>query len=224
MKKIMEPDLAIQNLEKVKMPFLKRAFDIFGSLLLFVLFSPLIVLILTAMIFEYVFIPSSRGKIFYSETRISAGEPFAIYKFRIFKNSALKANQHNDDFAKTKTLEKNKENLTYVGRILRNIYMDELPQLFNVLKGDMSLVGPRPKPVKDSERLLKEGIYSKYLIKTGLTGLFQSQKAKIFKRSEAELDREYINFCRNNPGWKIVLNDIKIILKTIKPILKAEGI
>jgi lipopolysaccharide/colanic/teichoic acid biosynthesis glycosyltransferase len=124
----------------------------------------------------------------------------------------------------TKPLEGDPKNLTYAGRFLKMIYMDELPQIYNVLRGDMSLVGPRPTNIENSEKLFKEGKYSKYLAKAGLTGYFQSHKGLKIDMNQEEIDMEYINFCRNNPGWKVILYDIKIIFISILTVLRAEGV
>jgi len=212
------------SLEKIKMPLAKRVFDILGSGFALILFSPVWVFIILAMIGEQIFFPSSRGSIFYSETRISAGEEFQIFKFRIFKNSALASESDERGCIEIKALERNHVNLTYIGRVLRRTYLDELPQFINILKGDMSLVGPRPTNICNSERLLSCGNYSKYIIKSGLTGYFQAAKAKKFEQTEEVLDKEYIEFCQKNSAFWIVLNDIKVILKTFKPWFKAEGI
>lgn len=210
-------------MEKVKIPITKRIFDIIIAVVAIFLFSPLILLILLAMLIENFLISSSRGKFLYSETRISAGEPFTIYKFRIFKNRAIKIFGE-DNIIHTKQVEEDKENLTYVGRFLKRIYFDEIPQLFNVLKGDMSLVGPRPTNIENYEKSLRVGDLSKFLIKAGITGYFQSHKGLKMYNSQEETDMEYVEFCMKNPGWKIVLYDLKIILITIKTILRAEGI
>jgi lipopolysaccharide/colanic/teichoic acid biosynthesis glycosyltransferase len=212
------------NLEKIKMPLAKRLFDILGSIFALILFTPVWVLIILAMIAEQIFFPSSRGSIFYSETRISAGKEFQIFKFRIFKNSVLASLLNERGCIETKALERNHANLTYIGRVLRRTYLDELPQFINILIGDMSLVGPRPTNICNSEKLLRRGNYSKYIIKSGLTGYFQAAKAKKFEHSEEELDRSYIEFCQKNSAFGIVLNDMKVILKTFKPWFRAEGI
>lgn len=208
----------------VKTHFEKRIFDIIVSLTAIVLFSPFIFLVLISMFIENIIVPSSRGKIFYSEIRISAGEPFKIYKFRIFKMAALERAARDNSCIHTKPLEGDPKNLTYVGRFLKRIYMDELPQIYNVLRGDMSLVGPRPTNIENSEKLFKEGKYSKYLAKAGLTGYFQSHKGFKTDMDQEEIDMEYINFCRNNPGWKVILYDIKIIFISILTVLRAEGV
>lgn len=128
----------------------------------------------------------------------------------------------NGEFIHTKPLERN-GSLTFVGKILKQIYMDELPQLWNVIEGDLSLVGPRPVNTEVYRRLMNEGITAKAFIKAGITGIFQSLKNERGKRS-ATLDQEYLDICRRSPWWQIIPNDIRIIFRTLKVILKAKGI
>ena len=126
-------------------------------------------------------------------------------------------------FIHTKTFELDGKSMIFVGHILQKIYIDELPQLVSIFKGDISFVGPRPVNLEVYNNLMGRGITTKKVIKTGLTGSFQSHKGEGGK-SDLELDTEYIEFCKNNPSYKIVLNDIKIILRTLKIIFRAEGI
>jgi len=211
-------------MQAVKLPLAKRIFDAVIGASLLVLFSPFIVVILFLMSLESVFIHSSRGRFFYSETRISAGRPFTLYKFRIFKERSLAKFFDRNGFIQTKELENDKKNFTHVGGILKQIYMDELPQLICVLKGDMSLVGPRPTNPVNAQRWLQEGKYSKHLIKAGLTGYFQSHKGTKHSREQNQTDMEYIEYCRKNPGWRIVLLDAKILVISAITVLKAQGI
>ncbi len=206
------------------MPVGKKIFDIGASLLFIILCLPLFVLICFLIVLESIFVPASRGSIFYCETRISKSQPFKIFKFRIFKKEALERDLEPDNFIDTKKLEANRNNLTYTGRLLKHFYLDELPQLFNVLKGEMSLVGPRPTNLVNYERLIQRGGFSKDLIRAGLTGYFQAHKDQISRRNQEEMDMDYVDFCRQNPGWRIVWEDIKIISATILTVLRAKGI
>jgi lipopolysaccharide/colanic/teichoic acid biosynthesis glycosyltransferase len=208
----------------VDLPKSKRAFDIIVSILLFLLFIPFIFLVIIVFLVEYIFSPSSRGSLFYSEIRISKGKPFWLYKFRIFKFGVSEAYSKENGFVQTKALEQNSQNLTFLGKILKQIYMDELPQIFNVLKGDMTLVGPRPSNEVVTWEDGQKNKFQRYLFVCGLTGPFQSEKGSALKLDQTEVDMKYISFCKNNPGWKILFNDIKILCHTVITVIKAKGI
>jgi len=208
----------------VDMPIIKRLFDIAGSLFIFLLISPLIIFILVLFYLEEFFVASSRGPLFYTEVRISKGLPFKVFKFRIFKNAASKNYFQAHGFVQTKELEQNNKNLTLTGRVLKQIYMDELPQLYNVLKGDMTLVGPRPSNEVVTWEDGQVGKFQRYLFTCGLTGPFQAQKDSPHQPVQSEVDMDYILFCKYNPGWKIILKDIKIIGQTILTVIRAKGI
>src|SRR5262245_58985816 len=132
------------ELQPIRTPLAKRLFDVIMSLALLIVLSPLWIIIIIGIILESIFIPSSRWRLFYSETRISQGQPFRLFKFRIFKESVLAESQKQNGMIQTKPLEHNPQNLTFTGRLLKQAYLDEIPQLWCVLKGDMTLVGPRP--------------------------------------------------------------------------------
>jgi len=208
----------------VDMPIIKRLFDITGSLLIFLLLSPLIIFILVLFYLEELFFSSSRGPLFYTETRISKGLPFKVYKFRIFKTTASANYFQTHGFVQTKALEQDNKNLTFTGRLLKQIYMDELPQLYNILKGDMTLVGPRPSNEVVTWEDGQVGKFQRYLFTCGLTGPFQAQKDSPHQPVQSEVDMEYILYCKNNPGWKIILKDIGIICKTVFTVIRAKGI
>ena len=208
----------------VALPFEKRFFDIVISCGLLIIFSPLFLMLILAMLLEMTFKPASRGSFFYSETRISQGKPFIIYKFRIFKRNALTKAMNDSRIIQTKTLEEAKGTMTAVGKLLKQIYLDETPQLWNVLKGDMSIVGPRPTNPEKYQKRVADGGVSKTILKAGITGYFQSHKGVTLTKNQETLDMEYAYFVQNSPGWKVVLYDIKILLISMLTILRAEGI
>jgi lipopolysaccharide/colanic/teichoic acid biosynthesis glycosyltransferase len=207
--------------EKVDLPLSKRLFDIIFSVVLFLFLTPLILMILIWILLEWVLIPSSRGSLFYKEKRISKGKEFDFFKFRIFTNEALKNAPNENGTIHTKPLEQNKENMTYYGRFLKQIYMDELPQFFNIIKGDMTLIGPRPTNVENCERMYNNDIYTKFRMKCGLTGPYQILKGT--DADQKQVDQNYINFVRDNSGIKLIFFDLKILAKSVIKILKAEG-
>ena len=208
----------------VEPPKAKRYFDIAATSLLFVVSLPLTAAIMLSFGAEYIFRRDSRGPLLYSETRISKGQPFKLYKFRIFKKRAISGHLKQHGFVQTKELEQDKNNLTFTGRVLKQIYMDELPQLLNVFKGEMALVGPRPSNEVVTYNDALQGHFQRYLLVCGLTGPFQIQKDKRSFSDQNAVDMEYVMFCKTAPGWKIVGKDIKILVQTIFTVLRARGV
>lgn len=199
----------------------KRIFDILLSLIILAVLSPFILTVLFLIKAEHLLRGRPFDPFFYSEIRFSQGKPFRLFKFNIFKYEKIETMHKKGIFIHTKDLEKN-GGVTIIGWILKQIYMDELPQLFNVLKGNMSIVGPRPVNKEVYKTLIKQGIVAKKEIRAGMTGHFQAFKNTSGKKSD-ESDREYVDYYFNNPWYKILLFDVKIILRTIRVILRARG-
>jgi len=208
-----------------KTPLLKRVFDALISFVFSLTLLPIMLIIYFMMKAEGLIRPDTRGPLFYSEIRISQGRPFKLSKFRIFKTSIIDKTLIEKGFIHTKPLEQNLDNLTFTGQFLKKVYLDELPQIFSVLLGKMSLVGPRPWNLVDYNNEIAQGIYRKRIIKAGLTGLVQISKGdNDSHKNGVKLDNQYITFCQSNPPWKILLLDLKILAKSILVILKARGL
>lgn len=208
----------------VPIPRAKRIFDIFASILIIILLSPLIAVLLCIFVIEEIISPSARGSFFYTETRISQGKPFTLWKFRTFRTKALSDARSTGTIIHTKKLEQKKQNLTFTGRIFRQIYMDEAPQIISVLLGDMSLVGPRPTNPENYEHDIREGYQAKRILKAGLTGRFQTRKHVKYQLNQESVDMEYADFCISRNGITIILYDLKILLDTALTVLRAEGL
>ncbi len=182
----------------------KRGLDIFIALAAMVILSPVLVAIgITIRL-------SSKGHAVFKQQRAGQnGKPFVFYKFRTMKL----------DVAPFGPSPKSGEDprLTKVGKFLRESSLDELPQLFNILKGDMSIVGPRPLYLSHipvwSKRQKK-----RLLIKPGLTGLAQIQgRGEITREEKLELDVKYVE----NAG---LLTDIRIMLATITQVFRRKSV
>jgi len=192
----------------------KRSFDFIVSLLLVVLLSPLLLLIAIAVAV------SSRGPMIYRSMRPGiGGEPFACLKFRTMRSDAgeLQADLEANNEA-TGPLFKIREDprVTRVGAFLRRYSLDELPQLFNVVAGKMSLVGPRPLPQRDFDQL-EEWHKKRYLVLPGVTGLWQvSGRSELDFDDLVRLDFLYLE------RWSVGL-DLTILLKTIPAVLTRRG-
>ncbi|CAI8728125.1 Exopolysaccharide biosynthesis polyprenyl glycosylphosphotransferase [Priestia megaterium] len=191
--------------------FLKRTMDIVGAFigLLMLLFVFLIVAILIKL-------EDPKGPIFFSQKRIGKNQKeFKMYKFRSMVTDAeVKLQELLDQNETTGAMfkMKNDPRVTKIGKFIRKTSIDELPQLFNVLKGDMSLVGPRPPLPREVEEYT---LYDKQrlLVQPGCTGIWQvSGRSNIGFKEMVELDLYYIQ-TRN---CKV---DIKLILKTVKIII-----
>ncbi len=206
-----------QNLAKLSSRFLKRLFDIFGSLFIILILSPIIIYISQK-------VRKDGGPAIYGHERIGKnGKPFKCLKFRsmvINSKEVLEDLLLNDASAKEEweaTFKlKNDPRITKIGAFLRRTSLDELPQLFNVLKGEMSLVGPRPIITAELARYNEEVDY--YLLsKPGMTGLWQvSGRSDVDYETRVYLDAWYV---KNWSMW----NDIAILFKTVTVVLKKDG-
>jgi lipopolysaccharide/colanic/teichoic acid biosynthesis glycosyltransferase len=149
-------------------PVLKRAFDILLSLAGIILSLPVTLLFALAIVVE------ERGPIFYTHDRVGrGGRVFKFYKFRTMRIDADRMPAPPDGAA-------HDPRVTFVGRILRRTAMNELPQILNILKGDMSFVGPRPDVVPAVEKLRKElpGYDRRHAVRPGLTGVSQLEASR----------------------------------------------
>lgn len=203
-------------------PVTKVFLDKVLSLLLLVLTSPLSALIVLAITIENMFIPDNRGGLVYTEIRISAGRPFTLYKYRILKRPAIEKIRR--EGAVPKTVENQPENLTKTGKWLKKIGVDELLQFVNILKGDMSFVGPRPKPTAEYDAFMDQGVTYRALVRAGLTG-----PAQVMKGTQRSSDEEraadigYVELLRSGSAWAVLKFDLRVLRQTIKVIFKATG-
>jgi lipopolysaccharide/colanic/teichoic acid biosynthesis glycosyltransferase len=193
---------------------LKRSFDLVIATLSLVVLSPLLAVI--ALLVKL----TSPGPIIYRSMRPGiGGRPFACLKFRTMRPDSEHVQDELESLnEKTGALFKIRDDprLTSVGRVLRRFSLDELPQLANVVRGEMSLVGPRPLPLRDFERL-EEWHKKRYLVLPGITGLWQvSGRAELDFDDLVRLDFLYLE------RWSILL-DLTILLRTIPAVLSRRG-
>ncbi len=209
------------ELKEYEMPLTKRLFDIVVSGLAILALSPLFLLIAVLIKLE------SKGPVFYAAKRIGTGyHDFNFMKFRSMRVNADKElqklahlnsyeGQENDDKKDTKKNTffkiKNDPRVTRIGKIIRKTSIDELPQLFNVFKGEMSIIGNRPLPLYEAEQLTKDEWAQRFLAPAGITGLWQVDKRgkdNLSAEDRVGLDIEYAN------GVSL-FTDLKILLRTI---------
>jgi exopolysaccharide biosynthesis polyprenyl glycosylphosphotransferase len=194
---------------------IKRLLDISISLVLLILLAPLF--LVTALIIQL----TSPGPVFFAQERFGLNKRrFRVYKFRTMVRDAermLPALEHLNEVSGPVFKIKNDPRITPIGGFLRKTSMDELPQLFNVLRGDMSLVGPRPLPVRDYQGLDQDWQRRRFSIRPGITCLWQiNGRSSISFERWMELDMQYID------KWSLWL-DLQILIRTIPAVLKGTG-
>ncbi len=201
----------------------KRIFDIVFSLVAILLVSPVLLLIAILIKLE------SRGPIIYRSKRVGTGyKVFDFLKFRSMYQNAdkrLKDLEYLNQYAQSPDGNlflkfNNDPRVTKVGRFIRKTSLDELPQLFNILKGDMSIVGNRPLPTYEAEQLTRDLWARRFLAPAGLTGLWQVTKRGKNVMSAEERIKLDIAYAEKHSFWY----DLKIILKTPFAIIQEENV
>lgn len=189
-------------MKKLYANYIKRALDCIIAGVAIVLLSP-VLLVLSAMVKIKLGSP-----VLFKQARPGKGEKiFYMYKFRTMTDARDESGKLLPDSVR----------LTEFGKILRNTSLDELPELFNILRGDMSIVGPRPQLVKDMVFMTPEQ-RSRHTVRQGLTGLAQiNGRNAIEWEKKLTYDVEYIKDIT-------FVNDVKIIIATVKAVLKSDGI
>jgi exopolysaccharide biosynthesis polyprenyl glycosylphosphotransferase len=193
----------------------KRAIDIVGAATGLLLFAP-VMLIVAALIRL-----TSRGPIIYAQARCGLNKrSFRMFKFRSMYADAdkLQASLEERNEASGPVFKiRDDPRITPLGRLLRRSSLDELPQLWNIIRGDMSLVGPRPLPGRDVDRIARPSDMRRFSMRPGLTCLWQVQgRSNIDFERWVELDLEYID------TWSLML-DFWILLKTIPAVMSGNG-
>jgi lipopolysaccharide/colanic/teichoic acid biosynthesis glycosyltransferase len=162
-----------------------------------------------------------RGGFFYSEPRVSRGRPFGLLKFRTLRRDVL--DQMHAAGGHARLFEADPDNLTWAGRrLLKPWYLDEVPQLLNVLVGDMSLVGPRPWPPEMVRRQVAAGRDYRNRILAGLTGPAQVTKGQAIPYED--LDSHYLELSGTISSWALVRYDLQILWRTVLVIARGEGL
>jgi exopolysaccharide production protein ExoY len=208
---------AVQRAFSTRYTVVKRALDVVLSSVLLVLFLPLGLVVALAVVL------SSPGPVFFRQVRLGRfGKPFRIIKFRSMyarhRDNVLEINatprHHPAPYPVAK--EQPDPRITPIGRILRKLSIDELPQLFNVFVGEMSLVGPRP--IVEAERSLYRQDFAYYdLFCPGITGLWQ-----VSGRSDVDFDKR-VQYDRTYASQWSFLMDFKILTRTIPAVLSMRG-
>jgi lipopolysaccharide/colanic/teichoic acid biosynthesis glycosyltransferase len=191
----------------------KRLLDILGSTAMIAVLAPVFLIIIALIKL------TSRGPIMFRQRRIGfRGNQFFMYKFRtMYVGAHLKekelAEQSGGSFLKIK----NDPRVTPVGRFLRKHSLDELPQLFNVLEGTMSMVGPRPLLQSDLDKMPRRSVLPRFGMPPGCTGLWQVEgRSDCSEFERLQLDRRYFD------NWSFGL-DLKILFRTVAVVFTGRG-
>jgi len=210
--------------KEYNIPVAKRIFDIISSGGILLFSSPFLLII--ALLIKM----DSKGPVIYKSKRVGTGyKIFDFYKFRSMKAGADKElqnlsalNQYADDGSGSNAFVKikNDPRVTKLGNFLRNSSIDEIPQLINVLKGDMSLVGNRPLPLYEAEMLTSNEWSLRFLGPSGLTGLWQISKRGKGEMSDTERKKLDNFYAKNYSIWF----DLNIMLKTFPALFQKEKV
>jgi lipopolysaccharide/colanic/teichoic acid biosynthesis glycosyltransferase len=215
------PDAAVSA--DVPYPLAKRAFDRGVGAVLAVVLSPVFLVAVVLIGLDQLLVPGDRGRWLYRERRISRGREFDVLKFRVLREDVL-AEIAAGAGKYARLYEADQVNLTRSGRIIKRIYADELPQVFNILRGDISLVGPRPWPVSMVEEQVAKGVDYRLRVMAGWTGPAQVRKDTGAKSAATELDLEYIDLCRTLSGPQLVRHDIGVLRQSLRTVARARGL
>jgi exopolysaccharide biosynthesis polyprenyl glycosylphosphotransferase len=193
----------------------KRAMDLIGGSVGLIVAAPVMLVVAIAIKM------SGPGPVIFSQQRFGLNKRrFAMYKFRtmVIGAEALQADLETRNEATGPVFKiRDDPRVTRVGRLLRRMSLDELPQLFNVVRGDMSLVGPRPLPVRDVHKFSESWLMRRFSVPPGVTGLWQ-----ISGRSDLAFDRWVLLDLQYIDGWSLGL-DLQILAKTVPAVLWGRG-
>jgi lipopolysaccharide/colanic/teichoic acid biosynthesis glycosyltransferase len=201
---------------------IKVVFDKIISLLFLIFTCPILIILKIGFIIEGLLIPENKGPLIYYYISISAGKKIKKYKIRLIKEKFIDKELAREHDWLAYAGEWKASNRTFMGAFVKKFYLDEIPQFWSVLKGDMSIVGPRPISVRHYERDIAQGNVSRKLLKGGLLGL-----GHIHKGTEAmgdpRFEYEYIDKYINSSWYSLLLLDITIIVRGAFLMLKGGG-
>jgi lipopolysaccharide/colanic/teichoic acid biosynthesis glycosyltransferase len=199
----------------------KRGTDVVVASALLLGAVPIAAVALVGMAADMLLCRRDRGRFLYRERRISRGREFDLLKLRTVREDMLA--QMDEPGGHSRLLEGDRDNLTWAGRhVLKPCYLDELPQIVNVLRGDMSLVGPRPWPPSLVAHQVERGLDYRLRVPAGLTGPVQAAKGT--GANDEELDLSYVARYESSSGWGLLGYDLVILRHTLATLLRRGGL
>ena len=201
----------------------KLIFDKLVASLLLLGAAPALLLLKIAYLIEGLLIPENAGPMFFSYNAVSAGKIIPKYKIRLIKEKYIDQEGAKRGDWHAFSAEWTPDSRTHVGHFAKKFYLDELPQFYSVLCGDMSIVGPRPLAVHHYERDRQQGNVTRFLVKGGLLGLGHINKGTP-EMGNPVYEYEYIDQYLKLSAWGLLMLDMKIIWRGIKVILQGKGL
>jgi lipopolysaccharide/colanic/teichoic acid biosynthesis glycosyltransferase len=213
----------IFELKKALSPrFFKVLFDKCTALIFLVIAAPVLLFLKLAFLIEGWLIPENAGPMFFYYNGVSAGKIIPKYKIRLIKTKYIEPEGAKRHDWIAYSAEWTPDSRTHVGQFVKKFYLDELPQFWSVLKGDMSIVGPRPLSVLHYERDREQGNVTRFLLRGGLLGLGHINKGTS-EMGNPEYEYEYVDQYLERSSFGLLCLDLWIIWKGILVILKGGG-
>ena len=203
--------------------WLKSTFDKFFASSLLLIGIPILVILKIAYVVEGILIAENKGPLFFSYNAVSQGKVFPKFKIRLIKTKHIDKEAAKRGEWIAYAAEWNSSTRTYVGGFVKKFYLDEIPQLLNILRGEMSIVGPRPLAVIHYERDCKQGNVSRKLLKGGLLGLGHIMKGNP-EFGNPVYEYEYIHQYLRSSNLSLFLLDCKIIIRGLLVVFKGKGL
>lgn len=206
----------------LKVPFLKLFLDKLIAVIFLIAVSPIVLLLLMLNFIEGLIIPENKGPLFFYYNAMSHGKVFKKWKVRMIKTSYIdKELQAKGDWHAYKN-EWMPESRTHLGAFVKKFYLDEIPQFWMVLKGDMSIVGPRPLAIHHYERDLAQGNVTRSLIRGGLLGYGHVRKGTC-EFGMPVYEYEYVYRYMHYSSWQLLMTDLYVIGKGVQVMVKGGG-
>ena len=202
--------------------FFKRFFDIFLSLTILIFCIPIILVIKISYVLEGLIIKDNSGPILFFYYAVSQGKVFKKYKIRVIKPQFIDQDKANRGEWEAYTAEWSESTRTITGYFVKKFYLDEIPQFYSVLIGEMSIVGPRPLAIIHYERDCEQGNVTRKILKGGLLGLGHINKGTP-EMGNPIYEYIYIDKYIKSSSFGLFLLDIKIIFRGLSLIIRGGG-